>query len=482
MVSKNLNSPRKDIAVFVSRPAFAILVAVMAFAPAVRPRRLLESFLAQRNQPALEYVQAAQAEPNSPAELLQEIETNFKIGDKARALELAKRGIEHDSQGSLSEQIGLGLLEHRCYPEAAAAFEKALTRAPQSLELASKLAYAYVGSNQPERAIRLLSQFEGRQSSWQASFLLGQAYELAGKPQEALPSFREAVRLNPQEASIHYELGRLLLQSSDRSTQSEGAEELRSAIRLDPQETDYYLDLGTWLLNQGELKSAVVLLTQGVEHTRPSDKLYLMLGMAQYWYGSGPAIPTLKKAIDLNPHSAPAYNLLGYCYLFGGDFGKALEYYRKAMAENPENGLYSYGAARALESLGKVDEAIRFAEESVRLEPKSSRNHYLLGKIDAKLGRYSEAVSQLETAVGLDPESESPYYLLARTYVRMNEPGKSREWTQKLQELTTKKRQTERRELEKTSAPSSETSDLPQPSEIWHELRGSQPGANPGPR
>jgi tetratricopeptide (TPR) repeat protein len=226
----------------------------------------------------------------------------------------------------------------------------------------------------------------------------------------------------------------------------------------------------------------VVLLTQGVEHTRPSDKLYLMLGMAQYWYGSGPAIPTLKKAIDLNPHSAPAYNLLGYCYLFGGDFGKALEYYRKAMAENPENGLYSYGAARALESLGKVDEAIRFAEESVRLEPKSSRNHYLLGKIDAKLGRYSEAVSQLETAVGLDPESESPYYLLARTYVRMNEPGKSREWTQKLQELTTKKRQTERRELEKTSAPSSETSDLPQPSEIWHELRGSQPGANPGPR
>jgi len=482
MASKNLNSPRKDIAVFVSRPAFAILVAMMAFTQAVRPRRLGESNLARRNEPALEYAQAARAESNNPAELLREIETNFKIGDKARALELAKEGIEHDSRGSLSEQIGLRLLENRCYVEAAAAFEKALASAPQSVELSSKLAYAYVGSNQPERAIRLLSHLEGRQSSWQANFLLGQAYELAGKPQEALALFREAVRLSPQEASIHYELGRLLINSSDKRTQSEGAEEMRSAIRLDSSETDYYLDLGTWLLNQGELKSAVVLLTQGVERTRPSDKLYLMLGMAQYWHGAGPAIPTLKKAIYLNPHSAPAYNLLGYCYLFGGDYAKALECYRKAIAENPQNGLYFYGAARALESLGRVHEAIRCAGESVRLEPKSGRNHYLLGKIYAKLGRYSEAVSQLETAVGLDPESESPYYLLARIYMRMNEPGKAQEWTQKLQELTTKKRQAERTEFEKIAAPSSETSDLPQPSEIWHELRGSQPSAKPGPR
>ena len=475
----------------VSRLAFPILVPVLSLGVwrgsvlnhATRSRILAEAYLQRRNGPALRYGQASQAEPNNAAELLQQIEANFRTGNKGRALQLAKEGIQKDSRGPLSEQIGLRLLQNRCYPEAAAAFEKALSRAPDSFDVAINLAYAYVGASQPERAISLLSRLGGRQSSWQANFLLGQAYELADKPQEALRAFREAVRLKPDEASPHYELGRLLINSSDENTQSEGAEEMQKAIHLNPHETDYYLDLGTWLLNQGNLKAAVVLLTQGVEQTEPSDKLYLMLGMAQYWlYGSGPAIPTLKKVIDLNPHAASAYNLLGYSYFFGGDYRQALKYYQKAIAENPQNGLYFYGVARTLESLSRVNEAFRFAEESVRLDPHSSRNHYLLGKIYAKLGRDHEAISQLETAVGLDPESESPYYLLARTYMRMNDPGKAQQWNQKLQELTTKKRQTERTTSEKIVAPSSRLSDLPKPSEIWSEVRDSQRSAKPGPR
>ena len=105
-------------------------------------------------------------------------------------------------------------------------------------------------------------------------------------------------------------------------------------------------------------------------------------------------------------------------------------------------------------------EATRFAENSTRLEPKSSRSHYLLGKLYAKVGRNNEAVHELETAVRLDPEREPPYYVLARTYVQLNDPDKAREWTQKLQELTGKKRQeetkkgqAERRVIERMESP-----------------------------
>jgi tetratricopeptide (TPR) repeat protein len=433
-------------------------------------------------------VQVSSTGSNNPAELLHEIETNFRAGNKARALQLAKEGVEQDSGGSLSKQIGLRLLENRCYPEAAAAFEKALSRAPGSVDLASKLAYAYVGADQADRAITLLSYLEGRQSSWQANFLLGQAYELADKPQEALRSFREAVRLKPDEANVHYELGRLLINSPDMKVQAEGAEEMGKAIRLNPQGTDYYINLSGWLINH-DVKSAVVLLTQLVRNSRPSDKLYLMLGLAQYGlYGSGPAIPTLKKVIDLNPHAAPAYNLLGGCYFRDGDYNHALKYYQRATEEDPQNGLYYYGVARALESLNRVSEAIPVAERSISLEPRSGRSHYLLGKIYAKLGRDNEAVQELETAVRLDPDSESSYYLLARTYMRLNDPDKAQQWTQKLRELTIKERQkeskkgqAERRVLEGMEGPLSEPSDLSQPSEVREDLGGSQPSARPGP-
>jgi tetratricopeptide (TPR) repeat protein len=396
---------------------------------------------------------------NNPAELLREIDANFEGGNKARALQLAKEGIDDNPGGPLSEQIGLRLLKNQCYPDAAAAFEKALARTPDSVDLATKLAYAYVGANQPERAIPLLSREELR-ASWQANFLLGQAYELAYKPHEALRAFREAVRLKPDEASAHYELGRLLINSSDASVQTEGAEEMQKAIQLNTQGADYYLNLSGWLIDH-DVKTAVVLLTQLVKNSQPSDKLYLMLGLAQYGaYGSGPAIPTLKKVIDLNPHAAPAYNLLGGCYFHDGDYEQALKYYQSAMAEDPQNGLYFYGAAHTLESLNRTAEATRFAENSVRLEPKSSRSHYLLGKLYTKVGRNNEAVHELETAVRLDPERKPPYYLLARTYMQMNDPDKAREWTQKLQELTLEERQkesekgqAERRVIERMESP-----------------------------
>lgn len=379
---------------------------------------------------------------NNPAELLREIDANFEVGNKARALQLAKEGIGHDSGSSLSEQIGLRLLKNKCYPEAVPAFEKALARTPDSVDLVTKLAYAYVGANQPERAIGLLSR-EDLRSSWQANFLLGQAYELAYKPHEALRAFRESVLLKPDEASVHYELGRLLINSSDASVQAEGADEMQKAIRLNTQGADYFINLSSWLIDH-DVKTAVVLLTQLVKNSQPSDKIYLLLGLAQYGlYGSGPAIPTLKRVIDLNPHAAPAYNLLGGCYFHDGDYKQALKYYQSAIAEDPQNGLYFYGAAHTLESLNRTVEATRFAENSVRLEPKSSRSHYLLGKLYAKAGRNNEAVHELETAVRLDPEREPPYYLLARTYVQLNNPDKAREWTQKLQELTAKQRQEE---------------------------------------
>jgi tetratricopeptide (TPR) repeat protein len=408
------------------------------------------------------------------------IEANFKAGNEARALQLAKEGIERDS--SIAAQIGLVLLQNSCFPEAAVAFEKALVLAPASPDLTSKLAYAYLGANRPERAIELLKGFAGRQSSWQASFLLGQAYELTARPQEAIRYFRESIRLKPSGASIHYELGRVLANSADRNTQLEGAREMRRAIDLNPREAEYYIKLGIWFMDQGDLKSAVVLLTQGAENTKPSDDLYLLLGLAQYWqYGSASAVPTLQKAIELNPHNGLAYTLLGAFYFCDRDYGNALSYFQRATQEDPKSGLSFYGVASSLERLGRLDEAIPFAQKSIHLEPDSSRSHYLLGKIYANLDQNNEAVCELESVVRLDPKSESAYYLLARTYMRMNNPEKARQWSEKLQELTSKKRQAERAVVEDSKIPDSEPSDLSNPLEIWKNLRDSLPSVKPAP-
>ena len=333
------------MSVLVIRSAIPLLVSVLSLSawnssagrPEIKPSHLAERYPRWRFGSAPSYTLFSQVPANKTADVLQFIAAEFKRGDRDGALQRAAEAIEHDSQGSVSSEIGLLLLENGCYAEAAAAFQKALIHSPDSIDIASKLAYSYLGANQPDPAIKLLSHFEGRKSSWQASLLLGQAYELAAMPQEAIGAFQDALRLRPDQASIHYELGRLLIGSSDPSTQAKGAQELQNAIRLNPSETDYYLSLGTWLMNKGDLKSAVDLLTFGAKYVQPSDKLYLMLGMAQYWLygGEGPTVSTLGKVIDLNPHAAPAYNILGYCSLFGGTTSRPCIIFRRLKMKIP---------------------------------------------------------------------------------------------------------------------------------------------------
>lgn len=83
-------------------------------------------------------------------------------------------------------------------------------------------------------------------------------------------------------------------------------------------------------------------------------------------------------------------------------------------------------------------EALRWAEEAVKLAPSSFAARFVLGKILLKLGRYDEAAGELETAEKVAPDSIAVHALLRQTYQRTGrivDAKREADILQKLQEF-----------------------------------------------
>jgi tetratricopeptide (TPR) repeat protein len=68
---------------------------------------------------------------------------------------------------------------------------------------------------------------------------------------------------------------------------------------------------------------------------------------------------------------------------------------------------------------GDIGEAVKSANESIKLYPGLAMPHYVLGKSYTSTGRYSEAEVELQTAVGLDEKLQPAYYELGNLYYKL---------------------------------------------------------------
>jgi tetratricopeptide (TPR) repeat protein len=78
--------------------------------------------------------------------------------------------------------------------------------------------------------------------------------EASGQPNEAAEHYREALRLRPEHAASHNNLGRLLAASGDAEA---ALKHYEMAIELDPNLPEAHNNLGTLLLGFGHTRAAI---------------------------------------------------------------------------------------------------------------------------------------------------------------------------------------------------------------------------------
>jgi tetratricopeptide (TPR) repeat protein len=343
------------------------------------------------------------------------------------------------------------LLQAGDYAAASILFESVLRDSPADREAKHLLAWAYVGAREHSKAIDLLKPLASADSSGESAYLLGVAYESTGDIENAKSAYESAILSNPRNGRAAYHLG--MIEASTPEHLPAAVNYLRKAVSLEPENPAYGIALGKSLLEQNNAAEAQRVLqrvrTEGVE----AGELDLLLGIAEIAIrGPTSAIPTLERSVREDPSLALAQNILGFCYLNGGETAKAAAAYGKASDLMPESRIFAHSAAIGFDRANDPDRAYVYAQRAAALPDAIADDHFQLGRLLAKAGKPQEAIQELNQAIASNPDSEEAYFILARCYSQVGDSKQADLSVSKLKELQ-KRNAGERAATRKGAAP-----------------------------
>jgi eukaryotic-like serine/threonine-protein kinase len=122
------------------------------------------------------------------------------------------------------------------------------------------------------------------------------------------------------------------------------------------------------------------------------------------------AIPFYRRATDLDPNFAMAYNLLGVMYCNAREYARCIEYRKKAFSlvdrvSERERLAISAGFHR---QAGELTKAVEQYELLARTYPRAYAPHNDLGTIYSSTGEWEKALAEYQEAARLDPRTVYP--------------------------------------------------------------------------
>lgn len=230
-------------------------------------------------------------------------------------------------------------------------------------------------------------------------------YEVTAEKDGLAQMFPIKVGLDMHEVNFALKPGGENVGTSDEARKK--AEARMAAIRT-------AFDEGVALNNAGKLDEAIAKFTEVAAQAPQCVECYTNIGSINLRKKDlDGAEAAYKKAIEINPKSADAYNGLATVYNSQKKFDLAAEAGTKAQelssAATPGGGgsaSSSFNQGVILWNAGKIPEAKKNFEEAVRLDPKLADAHYWLGMALVNEGKLPEAAPHFEDYLKLSPSGQ----------------------------------------------------------------------------
>jgi tetratricopeptide (TPR) repeat protein len=131
------------------------------------------------------------------------------------------------------------------------------------------------------------------------------------------------------------------------------------------------------------------------------------------------ALALAQQAVALDDSLPVAHSLLGQVYALKQQYDQNIAEGERAIALDPNNADSYVWQAEALDLAGRPEEALRMAEQALRLNPRYP-SWYLfgLGWAYRMTGRYAEAVATLQELISRSPNFLYGHLVLALSYVQ----------------------------------------------------------------
>lgn len=217
-----------------------------------------------------------------------------------------------------------------------------------------------------------------------AQYNLGVVLVEAGRVDDGIARFREAVRIEPNYADVHIDLGNALEQ---RGAADEAIGEFATVVRLRPEYAKARVAYGTLLRERGRNAEAIAQFRRAIQlepdlATAQNELGNALMGNGQF----ADALTAYMAAVRLAPGFAEAHNNLGAGLVRAGDNERAISEFLTALRLKPNDAMFHYNLALALERIGRTREAVEHLEAALRTDPNHAAARRALDRLTSRPG------------------------------------------------------------------------------------------------
>ncbi|MBM3294575.1 MAG: tetratricopeptide repeat protein [Candidatus Aminicenantes bacterium] len=187
---------------------------------------------------------------------------------------------------------------------------------------------------------------------------------------EARIFLEKAVELDSQFAMAHFFLASSLSISGERKAAMEVCEKARRLSARATQKERLFIQ-GMSVLLMGENPDEGLRIFNEMASLYPKEKnAHYGLGLVYSTKGlPNQAIEEYRKALELDPYDGKILGLTARVYWGQRAYEKAVEYFRRQIADAPGNGLAKTHLAMVYLEMGKIDEAMAACREAFEADP-----------------------------------------------------------------------------------------------------------------
>lgn len=311
---------------------------------------------------------------------------------------LARRAVEAERRGDFSSAIS--------------DFQTLLRNGADSPELRTNFGIAYFQMRDFGRA---LQQFRIALATYPSSapgnLFAGLSLLNSGHPKESLAYLQKAHLVQPDDPTPLLALARAEVACNQLLPSRASYKE---AVRLYPQNAEAWYGLGIVerVLAERDLKQ----LRPGVSSSEAQAKSRTALRASEQAIG---------KAMQLDPGSVHARMILGESFRIAERYDLAVKEYEEATKQQPKFAPAWAGLAVAYSAAGDDRNALQAAAQALELEPSDAGTNALVAGTYLRLSDYSKAELYALRALQLQPDLLSAQIVLAKIYLSRHQPQKA---------------------------------------------------------
>ncbi len=264
------------------------------------------------------------------------------------------------------------------------------------------------------------------------SFSIGLGYAQCQQYDRAENSFSEALRSEPSDFDVLYNLG----VAARRAGHLERAQQVfEAALRSRPEDIDALYAYGELLSATKDFLTASAVLSRAARLAPGRSDVLLLLAQATEALGYyEDTASTLEKYLKLRPNDEAARRELGFSLILQGQFEEGLPKLQQFVLRHPRDakGQYELGAGEATDS---PEKALTHLDEALKLDPTMFEARYTRAALNFQRDRLDQSLADFEALRKIAPNNPRILDWQARIYLQQDRAQQAAPLLQQAAEL-----------------------------------------------